>query len=321
MKNKPNNNQKGKEKKQSDSDETVIHCSEEQFIKWIMILGEEISSFCCDEKTGRPIMLPPAPLCKFIDKYPDNIEDEPNWVKQIEKQQREYEAEVTVYRALETGRGDFIVLHGLSFTHQQFSLFVEHVCGKKEQEEEGEIDFVVIHDNFVAVLEVKAIELKTDEDMAKFEDRFERNYKKSKKQRKTFCELVSGLHRKFNFIRCPTVRHFTIFPNIDRTFAEEHFKKSYSALSSEDKHSILFKENLDDLTSSLISNPTIEDEVVETENTVKRLLLALYCMDNNNSADILKSCDLGKTIERVDDLLKLSEITNRPNAMVASVLH
>ena len=61
----------------------------EGLIKRIVKVGIAITSLHCKEKNGHPIMFPPAPLCKFIDKYPDNITDEPNWVKQIEKRQRE----------------------------------------------------------------------------------------------------------------------------------------------------------------------------------------------------------------------------------------
>ena len=83
--------------------------------------GEEIFKTYCSSPDVRPIMLPPAPQQRYIDVYPDEDQPGPSFKDDI-VQQANYEAEVQVYRALETINEKFIVLHNFKFTHHQYRL-------------------------------------------------------------------------------------------------------------------------------------------------------------------------------------------------------
>ena len=129
-----------------------------------------------------PTMIPPIPDSKFIDKLPEGVLEGQN--VQEKEHQDAYEAEVKVYRCLEELKKNYLVIHQLKFTHEQYSAFVkEHSCNKKQctkgQEVhlchkelkliEGECDFVLVRDKFVAIFEVKGVHLQnTDEDERKF---------------------------------------------------------------------------------------------------------------------------------------------------------
>ena len=145
-------------------------------------------------------MFPPAPnLTSFIDAFAFQQEETPSKKEIKEKQQQdEYEAEVEVFRALEKEK-DIIVLHGLKYTHLQYTecvpLHAQSGCKKKDQEEEGECDFVVIGDKFVAVLEVKSPDMNGENP----EKMFIARYKDSDRQRKRTSNLVRGFFR--NFVR------------------------------------------------------------------------------------------------------------------------
>ena len=301
LENNLNNTQKGKKKKQSVSDEKLITPPHEDFIRNIMRVGVEISSIYCHEKTKRPIMLPPAPLCKFIDKYPNNIENEPNWVQQIEKQQREYEAEVKVYRAIEDVRENMIVLHGFRFTHQQYNLFVEHDCTKKDMDEEGEIDFLVINDKLVTLIEVKSTSCDSEE-------KFINSYRKAQKQQAKSSKLVRGVDQKCNVIEVITIHQIIVFTSITRKYAEENLD-SYNSLTRTEKLTILFKNDIEYW--ALISHLLVIKFETKVDIKTKWILLGLWCMNNKNDKDfVTNSCDLGKSIQRVDHLLRTSEITS-----------
>ena len=291
-----NNTQKGMKKKQSVSHEKLITSPHEDFIRKIMKVGVEISSFYCNGKTRHTIMLPPAPLCKFIDKYPDNIENEPNWVQRIERQQREYEAEVKVYRLLEDVREYMIVLHGFRFTHQQYNLFVEHDCTKKDMDEEGEIDFLVINDKFITLIEVKSTSCDSEE-------KFIKSFRKAQKQQEKSRKLVIGVDKK-----CKSIVQLIVFTSITRKHAEENLD-IYNSLTPAEKWSILFKNEIENL--ALVNHLCTNKFEIKVEMKTKWILLGLWCMNNkNNTESVTNSCDLGKSIQRVDHLLRTSEITS-----------
>ena len=276
----------------------------EDLIKRIVKAGAESLSLHCKKNNGHPIMLPPVPFCKFIDKYPDQTGKDPNWVTQIEKQQREYEAEVKVYRALEdiTIREDIIVLHGLNFTHQQYNLFVRHECTKKNTDEEGEIDFLVIHDKFVAIIEVKASACDNEE-------KFKRNYKKSKHQLEKCWKLLMGASKQFGFTKSQAIYQFTVFTSINRKCAEDSLI-GYGSLSTKEKDCIVFKDDLENQVALLSSLFKELFSRKNTENKMKCFLLGLWCMEKNNDFNVTRTCDFSKNIERVDELLRTSEITS-----------
>ena len=149
-------------------------------------IGNEVLSRTTAQKevelTGS-IMIPPIPDSKFIDKLPEGELEGPNI--QEKDHQEAYEAEVKLFRIFEEIQEGCLIIHQLEFTHEQYSAFVdEHQCSKKQckkgpeihpchkqsSEIEGECDFVVAGENFVAVFEVKGLHLQyTDEDLKKIE--------------------------------------------------------------------------------------------------------------------------------------------------------
>ena len=149
-------------------------------------IGRQVLEKFCQRIDGTPgpIMIPPIPESKHIDKLPEDVELEGQTLAEKNLQEG-YEAEVKVFRRFEELRGDVIVLHQLEYTHEQYCSFIPgHKCNKKNCEKgpevhpchqvkgniDGETDFVVISSTFVAVFEVKGLFLEnTDEDDKKFE--------------------------------------------------------------------------------------------------------------------------------------------------------
>ena len=304
-------------KKTEDADELLQKIEE---------AGKEMFAACISwDSFNRSIMFPPSPTSPFIDKFPS--ENLRKAEQSAAKQQAGYEGEVKVSRVLESLREGRIVLHSLKYTHQQYKLFVDHECKRRDQEEEGETDFVVVHDGFIAVVEVKTLE----ESKKNLKTVFERNYKKSKQQRETTCRLIEGICRKVGLGK-PEIRQFTIFTNITRETAEKISK--YSSLEEKEKQDILFEDDLvlgEHKTQNVEecfdtcckrgygiragesdeqSNKTLEDKVLW-------ILLGLWCVDNENKFNTEK-CDLGKTIYHIDGLIKDALITNKPEGPTSS---
>lgn len=158
-------------------------------------------------------MFPQAPRSKFVDAFPENVKSKKEQNELA--QQTQYENEVQVYKALESMTIGLIVFHGFSYTHKQYSNFVRghsDTCNKKDHEEEGECDFVAIHDQFIAVIEVKAPDLKQSKDTDKV---FKKNLSKSEDQRKRTRELIFGIRKRMK-VEDPTVIEFTIFSSISK---------------------------------------------------------------------------------------------------------
>ena len=249
-------------------------------------------SYCKNQKLST--MFPSAPLPKFPDKFPDGEMSKKEAMEL--KQQQEYEAEVTVYKLLEMQGCGFIVLHSFKYTHQQYDLFVEHECGKRWNQMEGECDFVIIHKSFVAIIEVKAGECWQEKS-------FKKTYEKSLKQRQEVYELVLGICKKSD-AKEPTILQFTIFTSIGNDLLQELAQKI--SLTPDEKRTLLTK---DDLNRTL----WLENELngVQVNPQIKNLLLGLWCMETNNIFNV-EAYDFGKTISKVDDLLRRSTISRRP---------
>ena len=85
-------------------------------------IGRQILLQYCqirDESSG-PIMIPPIPDSKFVDKLPKDM---------VLQGQDGYEAEVKVFRCFEELRRKVIILHQLEYTHEQYSAFLPcHPC-------------------------------------------------------------------------------------------------------------------------------------------------------------------------------------------------
>ena len=111
--------------------------------------------------SGCPAMLPPAPICVYIDKLETPTHPAQTKVvkNETDKQHQEH-AELLLYRAFEGLRlvhnEKLIVMQNFKYSHGHYKMFVDHECTKKDEEEEGESDFVVLSEKFILILEVKA---------------------------------------------------------------------------------------------------------------------------------------------------------------------
>ena len=271
-------------------------------INRILKAGEEICDKYCN-KRERTLMFPQAPSSKFVDKFPEMIMTTKEQ-KELDKQ-TQYEGEVKVYKALENRNNGLIVVHGFRYTHKQYSLFVRghsNESTKKDHEEEGECDFLVLHDTYLAVLEVKVPNLETSKDPNKA---FERNFKDSKKQRKRTKDLIFEICKRMK-VTAPKVLTFTVFSNGDKSVISKF--PSYEKLLPEEKECIFFMNDLEEPSLNLCQCLQACQESSVHER-LKFILLGLWCYDDINKRMNLKNVKLSETIKDVDDQLRISKIS------------
>ena len=97
-------------------------------------IGRGILDKYCQRRgrTSGPIMIPPIPDSKFLEKLPENVVlDKPT--SDEKGRQNGYIAEVKFFRCLEEVDRDIIVVHQLEYTHEQYSAFKpDHQCNQKK---------------------------------------------------------------------------------------------------------------------------------------------------------------------------------------------
>ncbi|KAL5247496.1 hypothetical protein ACHWQZ_G019390 [Mnemiopsis leidyi] len=228
------------------------------------------------------------------------------------KRQAEYEGEVEVFHALERLEHPLFIMHSFKYTHQQYALFVDHQCKRKDTEVEGEADFVALQDDLIAIYEVKAVE-STKENAKKV---FERNYNKSREQLEKTCNLIINICSKTGSFE-PKVCKYTVFTNIDRKSAEKISK--YSSLSDSEKREIIFKDDLDrigncferetDFITRDNWNYVMNPSYIKAESLW--ILLGIWCADEKNKFSMDK-WDLGRAINGVDRFIKDASISDKP---------
>ena len=195
-------------------------------------------------------MIPPAPnLTDYIDEYEEGAELSSS-NKSDQQRQKDYEAEVRVYRALERLESDIMVFHSLKYLHGDYKLFVgDHQvltgkrkgnkCTLKDRDPEGECDFMAVGSDYVAVIEVKnvAVEDSVAEDEKKRQcEALAGTFKKSDGQRLRAINLVKGiLGEKGNSVR---ILQFSAYPNLSAVYKTE-FPMDEDLLST-----VIFKEDL-----------------------------------------------------------------------------
>ena len=260
------------------------------------------------DETSGPIMIPPIPDSKFIDKLPEGDLEGQNI--QEKEHQDSYEAEIKLYRSLEEVKGNFLVLHQLEFTHEQYSAFVgqhlcnrkrckkgdeEHPCHKELKYNEGECDMVVVGDNLVIIFEVKALNLQhTKEDEIKFQG---------------CCEsALSQINRMKQLIQSiePSVMVFgyTVFSNIA---AEE-----VRGIRPVDD-TLLFREDLEIIGSKISFCQQLASLTTISESAREKLeccLLGLWCIDPEGQWDS-KKCSLSWCIKDIDQKLRKAMVTRK----------
>ena len=259
----------------------------------------------------RSIMFPPSPASPFIDKFP--AENLSGAEKRSAKQQREYEGEVKVYRTLEMLLHRLVVLHNFKYTHQQYKLFVAHECKRRDGEEEGEADFIVIHNNLIAIVEVKTAEF----DKKNSKVVFERNYKKSKQQIERTTLLIKGICSKYGTAE-PEIRYITVFTSITKKSASEISK--YTSLSQDAKDSILFCDDLcrvGEGNNGFDAMLQLSEKRQDIDAVVLWTLLGLWCADDKNQF-AREKWELGRKINSTDSLIRDAIISNKPEGPTSS---
>ena len=272
----------------------------------------------------RPCTFPPVPYhLSFVDRFYRDVDDLNSKEQKEKRQIDEFEAEVEVFRALEDIKTRF-VLHGLKYTHEQFTLFVpDHNmdgCKKTRNEEEGECDFIVIGSKYIAVLEVKSPDMNSRNPEKMCYDR----YKESLVQRQRTVRLIEGVFDYLKLENRPTVFSLSIFNRLFRENVDK-FKK-FSEMTHQEKKCILFKDdflNFEDSWTKIVKywipGCDISEKNVPNEEDCLQgaipLLLGLWCTDKNNETDIKKGSVVWY-IQEIDKKLKTETITRKPKGPI-----
>ena len=278
-------------------------------------IGEEIIKKLRKKRSGatRPIMIPPIPDSKFIDKLPEGVLEGLN--EKEKEHQDAYEAEVKLYRTLEEMKNSYIVIHQLEFSHEQYSAFLpshfcnkkgckkgpkDHQCHKEAKGIEGECDIVVVGKNFVAIIEVKGVCLLGDE---KDSPKMKGCCESALMQRKRTKDLVQSIDSSVN------VFTFTAFPNISINEVDEQYLKNATLLFSDDlKHLNSIMQYCEEYASLLV----LSKDSREAGDRICRCLLGLWLINVDNSWDQKHSKnDITFCIQDISEKLKNANVTRK----------
>ena len=266
-----------------------------------------------------PIMIPPIPDSKFIDKLPEEEQLEGQNAAEKELQDG-YEAEVKVFRRFEDIERNIIVLHGLDYTHEQYCAFLPyHVCNNKrcnrapaavhechqpKKNIDGEHDFIVFGRSFAAVFEVKGASLKDAE-----EDIWDHILRSccddGLKQRKRVIGLIRSVDS------CLPVYQFTVFSNVSRDEVDEQFLRDEFLLFIEDlenlEHVVDWCEEFSQCEALRLINSKIVGQHIDE---VERCLLGLWCVNTESKWDHTL-CSLSRCILDIDSKLRRVVLTRK----------
>ena len=264
-------------------------------------IGRSILEKYCVIKEGSsgPIMIPPIPNSKYIDKLPENVVLKGANLTEKEHQ-RGYEAEVKVYRSFEEVKINCVVIHQIDYTCEQYSTFHHnHQCKRKKKqirELEGECDFVVIGDKFVAVFEVKGLSFQGNEqDCIKFKGCCE----SAQNQRQRMKDLIQSMDPLV------MIYQFTAFPNISIKEVDERDLKDETILFADDL------ENLDTIVEcceTFSSRPISMTDAKTGRDKLCCSLLGLWCINQENRWR-LSDCSLPECIKDIDEKLRRALVT------------
>ena len=267
-------------------------------------------------------MIPPIPKSNFFEKIPeDDLDEQATSFRQL---QDGFNAEMKVFRSFEDLKSDeIIVIHQLEYTNEQYSSFLpEHKFDKKSKSNKhGETDFVVIGINFVAVFEVKGLnvlKISSRDDLEaccskltsmccvrrqqrEISKREENNLKlkgcceDAVRQRTRMVNLVKNINSSVD------VYQFTIFPNISKDDVDKRYLTDKT---------LVFSEQLNDFTSFFNENIPQDPFLCRDMRLIKRSLLGLWCINQDNKWDVT-SCSLLECILNVDEELKRALVTRQ----------
>ena len=251
--------------------------------------GQQIIDLYCQNRgeTMSPVMIPPIPDSKFIDKLPEAVKLEGQNAAEKNLQDG-YIAEVKVFRRFEDIKKNIIVLHQLDYTHEQYSAFLPnhncniescrrgpavHRCHQAKKNIDGEHDFVVFGRSFAAVFEVKGASLKDIE--ADLLDRMLRSCcDDGLKQRKRVVDLIRSVDSSL------PVYQFTVFSNVSRDEVEEQFLRDETLLFIEDLENLEHVVDWCEVFSQCKALRLINSQIVGQHiDEVERCLLGLWCVN------------------------------------------
>ena len=249
--------------------------------------------------TQGPAMIPSIPDSKFIDELPKTVLEGQNVMG---KEKVSHEAEIKLYHSLKGMKQNYLVIHQLKFTHEQYSDFVgEHLCDKENCEKgsqdhpchqqpndiEGECDIIVVGENFAAILEVKSLKLQhSEEDDLKLKGCCERTFS----QRKRMRNLIRSIEPLV------MVFEFTAFPNISIDEVGEEILKDETLLFSEDLAIVTSIFNHEER----LSLPTVRSSAMDK---LSCSLLGLWCI-NKEGKWSLDEFSLTSCIQDIDQKLR-----------------
>ena len=215
----------------------------------MLAAGEDILANYSPSDKINPVMIPPVPnLPPYIDRYQEGAELSSNNTSN-QQRQRDYEAEVVVYKALEGLRGnDVVVIHSLKYTHGDYKLFVgDHLlssgknkgkkCSLKDKDKEGECDFVVIGPDFFVIIEVKNVSVDhdaVDDQRSRQCQALTGTFHKSVEQRIKTANLI----RSILGVSAVRILQFSAYPYLSDKYRKE-FQIEEDLLST-----VIFKEDL-----------------------------------------------------------------------------
>ena len=260
--------------------------------------GQEIfDTYCSPTMETSPIMLPRAPHQTYIDLYPDPDPNQPgpSFHDDI-RRQKNYEAEVVVYRTLEKVKGNFIVLHNFKYTHHQYRLCDRsHVrkgcqrCNRKNAaNKHGECDFLIIGQGYFVIIEVKDMTNIAATDQSEVSEGYrvlKGTFDKSLEQRERMVKLIQSIDQGM------TVLHFTAYPNFSKQFRNEF------QLTENDLSSIIFKDDLEsiDRTSLLVDPLAVNnyDDIVSCCPALSKFLSSLRNTTSDVASDVASVANVG----------------------------
>ena len=219
----------------------------------------------------------------------------------MEKEHKDsYEAGLKLYRSFEKMKQNYLVIHQLEFTHEQYSAFVgEHLCNevkckrgpkvhpchKQPSDTEGGCDIVVVGDNFVAIFEVQALNLLNIE-KDKHSQRLQSCCEIALTQRRRMRNIIQSVYSRV------TIFEFTVFPNISIDEVGEECLKDDALLFCEDLEIVTSIFNKERLTLSTVQK-IARDRLCCS-------LLGLWCIDKECKWNFNVKCGLTSCVKEIN---------------------
>ena len=246
-----------------------------------------LDSYLATNESG-PLVLPAVPTQKHVDHY--NEDDlKVNRKKDYDTKRIDNEAECAVYRTLENLKQKIIVIHGFSYSKDQWDMLLNN-SEEKGMGREGEHDFLVIVPNCTLI----CIEVKRP----KSEKKFRSLYKEATRQANQCGQFLKSLLAP---LKLP-FKEFCAFPLTCRDDGMKSDIKEHNI-----DIPILWKDNI----GPSLSEYTTNSNVWRTTSDIEALIVGLWLENQGKRGmeGIDEIWDLfGKTIKQTNDQLKSQEL-------------